>query len=111
MKIKVGDNVIVVAGKDKGKIGIVQKTIPTKNRIVIEGVNISTIHVKPSQANPDGGLLKEERPIHISNVMINIGDVKDESKAKASKIGYKIEKNKNGRKDKKRIAKVNGEEI
>lgn len=111
MKIKVGDNVVVIAGKDKGSIGIVQATFPSDNKVVVEGVNIRTIHVKPSQTNPDGGIEKVEGPISASNVMINIGDVKDASKAKVTRVKYLVEKNKNGRNDKKRIAKATGEEI
>lgn len=111
MKIKVGDNVVVIAGKDKGSVGVVQATFPKENRVVVEGVNIRTKHIKPTQANPEGGIDKTEMPIDASNVMINVGDVKDAEKAKVSKIAYKVEKNKNGRKDKKRIAKATGEEI
>ncbi len=111
MKIRVGDNVVIIAGKDKGKIGVVQATLPESNRIVIEGINIATKHIKPTQANPDGGIEKVERPIDASNVMINIGDTKDNAKAKVTRVSYKLSKNKNGRNDKKRIAKANGEEV
>ncbi|BDU67761.1 MAG: 50S ribosomal protein L24 [Candidatus Tyloplasma litorale] len=111
MKIKVGDNVIVIAGKDKGKIGLVQATFPKENKLVVEGINIKTIHVKPTQQKPDGGIEKVEKPIDASNVMLNVGNLKDETKAKATKIAYKLEKNKNGRNDKKRVAKATGEEI
>ncbi len=111
MKIKVGDNVIVITGKDKGKMGVVQEIFPKIDKILVEGVNINTIHIKPSQTNPDGGIEKIEKPIHISNVMINVGSSKDISKAKVSRIKYKIEKNKNGKNDKKRISKATGEDI
>ncbi len=111
MKIKVGDNVIIIAGKDKGKIGLVQSTNPEKDLVVVEGVNIRTIHIKPTQQSPEGGIEQMEKPIHVSNVMINIGDVKNPDKAIGSKISFKVTKNKNGKKDKKRIAKANGEEI
>ncbi len=111
MKIRVGDNVVVIAGKDKGSIGIVQATFPTTNKVVIEGVNIRTKHVKPTQANPEGGIEKVEMPIDASNVMINVGDIKDATKAKVSRIKINVETNKNGKKDKKRISKATGEEI
>lgn len=111
MKIRVGDNVVVIAGKDKGAIGIVQATFPKINKVVVEGVNIRTKHIKPSQTNPEGGIEKVEMPIDASNVMINVGDVKDASKAKASRIKIQVETNKNGRKDKKRVSKATGEEI
>lgn len=111
MKIKIGDNVIVIAGRDKGKMGIVRETFPKDHKIIVEGINIRTIHNKPTQSNPDGGIEQVEKPISVSNVMINVGDIKDINKAKVSRIGYKIEKNKNGKKEKKRISKANGEEI
>lgn len=111
MKIRIGDNVVVIAGKDKGAVGVVQATFPATNKVIVEGVNIATVHVKPTQSNPEGGIEKVERPIDASNVMINVGDAKDASKAKVSKVSYKVEINKNGRKDKKRIAKATGEEI
>jgi len=111
MKIRVGDNVVVIAGKDKGAIGVVQATFPATHRVLVEGVNIRTVHVKPTQTNPDGGIEKIEGPIDASNVMINVGDTKDAAKAKVSKVSYKLETNKNGRNDKKRVAKATGEEI
>ena len=111
MKIKVGDNVIVIAGKDKGKIGIVRTTISEKDLVLVEGINIKTIHIKPTQQNPDGGIEQVEKPIHASNVMVNVGDAKNPDKAKVTRISLKVVKNKNGRKDKKRIAKATGEEI
>ncbi len=111
MKIRVGDNVVVIAGKDKGAIGIVQATFPADNKVVVEGVNVRTKHIKPSQTNPEGGLEQKEMPIDASNVMINVGDAKDADKAKVSRIKVEVEINKNGRKDKKRIAKATGEEI
>lgn len=111
MKIKIGDNVVVITGKDKGSIGVVQATFPEKGRLIVEGVNIRTMHVKPTQQKAEGGIEKLEGQIDASNVMINVGDAKDPAKAKVTKIAYKIEKNKNGRKDKKRISKATGEEI
>ena len=111
MKIKVGDNVVVIAGKDRGKVGIVRETNARKDRVIVEGINILTKHIKPSQSNPDGGIEKIEGAIHASNVMLNIGDVKDGSKSKLSNIKYDISKNKNGRKTKKRVSKATGEEV
>jgi len=111
MKIRVGDNVVVIAGKDKGQIGVVKATDKKTNRVIVDGVNIRTIHVKPTQQNPEGGIEKQEGPISASNVMINIGDTKDASKAKATKVAYKVQLNKNNKKEKVRIAKATGEEI
>ncbi len=108
MKIRVGDNVVVIAGADKGKTGVVQATFKNDDKVLVEGVNVRTIHVKPTQANPEGGIEKIEKPIHVSNVMINAGTASD---IKATRVAIKYEQNKNGRKDKNRIAKVNGEKI
>ncbi len=108
MKFKKGDKVVVIAGKDKGKTGIIKEVISTKNQVIVEDVNIRTHHIKPTQQNPEGGILKQEGPIDASNVMINIGNSKD---IQVTKISFKQEKNKNGKFDKKRISKKTGEEI
>ncbi len=70
MKIKKGDTVRVISGEDRGKEGNVIKTYPKANRVLIEGVNIVKKNQKPTQANPDGGILEFEAPIHASNVML-----------------------------------------
>ncbi|MDG2423737.1 MAG: 50S ribosomal protein L24 [Phycisphaerales bacterium] len=66
--VKKGDSVIVTAGNDSGKVGEILKVITSDNRVVVQGVNIRTRHMKPTQQNPQGGLLRKEMPIHISNV-------------------------------------------
>lgn len=66
--IRKGDTVIVTAGNDRGVTGEVLRVIPVDNRVVVSGVNIRTKHLKPSQANPQGGMLQREMPIHVSNV-------------------------------------------
>ena len=66
--IKKGDTVIVTAGDDSGKVGEVLRVITSDDRVVVQGVNIRTRHMKPTQQNPQGGLLRKEMPIHISNV-------------------------------------------
>ena len=68
--VKKGDTVVVITGKDKGKKGKVLQVIPKENRVVVEGVNIVKRHTKPSQANPQGGILEKAAPIHSSNVMM-----------------------------------------
>ena len=68
MKIKVNDNVLVIAGKDKGKTGKVIKTLRNENKVVVEGINISKRHVKPRTNNDKGGIFEIEMPIHVSNV-------------------------------------------
>ncbi|WP_423363727.1 50S ribosomal protein L24 [Mycoplasma sp. P36-A1] len=70
MHVKTGDLVQVIAGKDKGKQGKILKVITKENRVIVEGVNIITKHLKPSNVNPDGGVVKTEGKIHASNVMI-----------------------------------------
>ena len=67
-KIKKGDRVVVLSGKDKGKTGTVTLAMPKDGKVVVEGVNIATRHKKPTQANPQGGLEKIEAPMHISKV-------------------------------------------
>lgn len=83
MHVKKGDNVIVISGNDKGKIGKVLSVLIKQNRVVIEGVNIVTRHLKPSNANPDGGIEKKEAPIHASNVQVL--DPKTEERTKTGK--------------------------
>ncbi len=82
MKIKKGDKVRVISGEDKGKEGNVIKTYPQVNRVLIEGINVIKKHEKPTQANPDGGILEFEAPIDASNVMLV-------DKKGATRVGYK----------------------
>lgn len=70
LKIKKNDMVMVIAGNSKGKKGKVLRVIPEKMRLIVEGVNIISRHRKPSQANPQGGITRQEAPIHLSNVML-----------------------------------------
>ena len=79
MKIKVGDEVIVIAGKDKGKSGKVLKTLKKDNKVVVEGINMVKKHVKPNNQNDKGGIFDIEEPIHVSNVKKT--DVKEVKKA------------------------------
>lgn len=69
-RVKQGDAVVVVAGRNKGERGRVLRVSAGAERVVVEGVNIRTKHVKPTQASPQGGRIKKEAPIHISNVML-----------------------------------------
>ncbi len=75
-KIKKGDHVIVLSGKDKGRHGEVVKAMPKEGKVVVSGVNIATRHRKPSQTNPQGGLERREAPMHISKVAIATADGK-----------------------------------
>jgi large subunit ribosomal protein L24 len=70
MKVKKGDQVKVLAGEDRGKEGRVLEVNTTKQRVLVEGVNIITKHQKPSATNPQGGIVKKEASIHVSNVMV-----------------------------------------
>lgn len=85
MRIKKGDTVIVNAGKDKGKTGKVLFAIPKKNRVIVEGVNMVTKHQKPSAKVQQGGIIHQEAPIHVSNVMYYESKTK-----KGTRIGHKF---------------------
>ena len=76
LKIKKGDRVVVLSGKDKGKTGEVTKSLPKDGKVIVSGVNVATRHRKPSQANPQGGLERREAPMHISKVAIATKDGK-----------------------------------
>lgn len=102
LKIKKGDNVVVITGKDKGKSGEVLRVIPSENRAVVKGVNVVKRHTRPTQADPAGGIKTHELSIHISNIAL--ADPKD---GKASRVGYKIDKDGN----KTRIAKKSGQTV
>ena len=69
-KIRKGDTVVVLSGKDKGKKGEVTRVIPKDDKVVVSGVNVHVRHRKPSQVNPQGGLERKEAPLHISNVAV-----------------------------------------
>ena len=101
LHIKKGDNVFVNAGNDKGKTGKVLSVDPAKDRAVVEGINIVSKHTKPNSKQPQGGIIKQEAPIHISN--LNLIDPKS---GKPTRVGIKVEDGK-----KIRIAKKSGEEI
>jgi large subunit ribosomal protein L24 len=100
-KIKKGDRVVVLSGKDKGKHGEVVRSLPKEMKVVVSGVNVVTRHKKPSQANPQGGLERSEAPIHVSKVAIE-----DPKTGKPTRVGFRIE---NGQKV--RVAKRSGEVI
>lgn len=102
LKVKKGDEVIVLAGKDKGKKGAILKSMPSENRVVVAGVNIVTRHQKADRANPNGGIVKKEAPIHVSNIALA-----DPKSGKATRVGYKTLED--GRKV--RVAKRSGEVI
>ena len=69
-RIKKGDNVIVLAGKDKGRTGTVLQVMPKDDKVLVEGINVHARHRKPDQANPQGGIDRKPAPLHVSNVAI-----------------------------------------
>ena len=85
MKVKVGDKVKVLTGKDKGKEGRVLFTLKNKDRVVVEGINIVKKHMKPSRTNETGGILETENPIHVSNVKVIESGVKEKASKKEVK--------------------------
>ena len=99
MKVKVGDKVKILAGKDKGKEGTVIITWKKEDRVVVQGINIVKKHMKPGRTNETGGILETENPIHVSNVKV-ISDNKKEAKKEAKKVAKKFtQKEKVGVKD------------
>ncbi len=101
-KIKKNDEVIIIAGKDKGTVGRVLKIDWSKNRITVDKVNIVKKHQKPTQQNSEGGITEMEAPIHISNVALKAKG----KEMKSVKVGFKIEDSR-----KKRINKATGKDI
>ena len=99
LKIKKGDTVKVIAGKDKDTDGTVVSVDPKSGRVVVEGINMITKHMKPSAANQNGGRIEKEAPIDASNVMLVVN-------GKATRVGFKVEDGK-----KVRFAKATGEVI
>ena len=101
-KIKKGDRVIVLSGKDKGRTGEVIRSIPKDMKVVVSGVNVAARHRKPSQINPQGGIERKEAPMHVSKVAIV--DPKD---GKATRVRFETAKD--GKKV--RVAARSGEKI
>ena len=95
LKIKAGDTVRVIAGDNKGQEGKVQKVLIDKNKASVEGVNLVSKHKKPSATNPQGGIVKQEAPIHISNLSLLT------SNGETTRVGYRVEGDKKVRFSKK----------
>lgn len=94
MKIKTGDNVIVIAGKDKGKTGAVITALPETDQVIVEGVNVVTKHQKNKRTRSQGQIIEKSMPVHISNVAYA-------EDGKATRLGYKVEDGKKTRVSKK----------
>ena len=89
MKVKVGDNVKILAGKDKGKEGKVIRTFKKKDKVLVEGINIVKKHSKPNNTNDKGGIFDIEAPIHVSNVKVTENTTKKETVKKTAKKSEK----------------------
>ena len=101
LHIKKGDTVYVNAGNDKGKTGKVLSVAPSEDRAIVEGINMVSKHTKPNAKQPQGGIIKQEAPIHISNL-----NLIDPTSGKPTRVGYKMDGDKTVR-----YAKKSGEEI
>jgi large subunit ribosomal protein L24 len=99
-KIKKGDRVVLLTGKDKGRQGNVLKVLPEEGRVVVEGLNMVQRHTRPTQLDPQGGIKHKEASVHVSNVALV------DSKGKPTRVGFRIEGDK-----KVRVAKTTGEVI
>jgi len=99
-KIKKGDSVVLLAGKDKGRTGRVLKVLPKENRVLVEGLNMVQRHTRASQADPQGGIKHKEATVHVSNVAVA------DSKGKPTRVGFRVDGDK-----KVRVAKTTGEVI
>ena len=99
-KIRKGDRVVVLTGKDKGRQGSVVKVLPKESRVVVEGLNMVQRHTRPSQGDPQGGIKNKEAPLHVSNVAVV------DSKGKPTRVGFRMEGDK-----KVRFAKTTGEVV
>ena len=104
-RIKKDDTVVVIAGKDKGRTGKVLKVLTEENRVVVEGVNLSKRHTKPDVANPQGGVISKEAPLHVSNVAL-----RDPQTGKATRVGFKFV-GEGAQRRKVRVAKGSGVQI
>lgn len=100
MKIRKGDTVVVISGKDKGRQGEVMTVLPKEGKVIVDGVNVAKKHQKARRQNEQGGIIDKDMPIHVSNVMLV-------HKGKPTRVGYRV--NPDGSKD--RIAKRTGEVI
>ncbi len=107
MKIRKNDNVMVIAGNHNGKTGKVLKVFPQKSRIIVEGINLRKKHTKPSQTNPQGGIIEKEASIHVSNVMLM-----DPNNNAPARLGTQIILDeKTGKKKRVRVSRTSGEMI
>jgi large subunit ribosomal protein L24 len=86
MKIKKGDRVVVLKGKDRGKEGTVMRVLPTEGKVIVDGVNVAKKHQKPTKSTMQGGIIDKDMPLHVSNVAIICSSCES-----TSRIGYRFE--------------------
>ena len=101
MKVKKGDRVVVLQGKDRGKEGEISRVLPTEGKVIVDGLNVSKKHQRATRATMQGGIIDKEMPIPVSNVAVLAAD------GKPTKVGYKVDDQGN----KVRIARRTGEEL
>ncbi|MFN0092625.1 MAG: 50S ribosomal protein L24 [Acidimicrobiales bacterium] len=102
MKIRKGDRVVVLSGKDKGKEGVVSRALPEVGKVIVDGVNVVKKHQKPTRAAMQGGIIDKEMPINVSNVAIL-----SPRDGKATRVGYRVDANG----EKVRVCKRTGSEL
>jgi large subunit ribosomal protein L24 len=101
MKIKKGDRVVVLQGKDRGKQGVVMRALPSKGKVIVEGVNIAKKHQKPTRTTMQGGIIDKDMPLDVSNVALVC------PKDGATRVGYRLSEGG----DKARICRKCGQEL
>ena len=100
MRIREGDSVQIISGDYIGKTGKVLRALPKSNRLIVEGVNFVKRHTRPSQQNPQGGIVEKEAPVHISNVMLVVGGQRTRTGHRFLETGRKI-----------RVSRKTGEDV
>ncbi|MBS1260797.1 MAG: 50S ribosomal protein L24 [Calditrichaeota bacterium] len=106
LKVRKGDEVLVVAGNERGKRGKVLKVLPNEDRIIVEGVHFIKRHTRPNPKMPHGGIVEREGKIHVSNVMVI-----DPKNGQPTRIGHKVVEGPDGRTRRVRVAKASGETL
>ena len=106
MKVRKGDEILVIAGNDRGKRGKVLKVFPTEDRVIVEGIRFVKRHMKPGPKVPQGGIVEREGKLHVSNVKVI-----DPKSGKPTRIGHKVVEVEGGKQRRVRVAKVSGETL
>ena len=101
MNLKTGDKIVVISGKDKGKEGLIKKVLRAENKVIVEGVNVRKIHLKPKNNGGNGEIIEKEAPIHRSNVKLEVAKSNKKEEKKATKKEVKKEVKKTTKKNEK----------